>query len=65
MILQRAPSVPLRPFIAGLWASDGPLDGPIAGPLRREHVLPTGLMHVVIRLDDRPLTFLQPQTSLR
>lgn len=64
MMLQRAPGMALRPFIASLWASDGPPDAPTAGPLRREHVLPTGLMHVVIRLDERPLHFLQPNTAL-
>lgn len=48
-----------------MWASDGPPDWPIAGSLRREHVLPTGLMHLALRLDDRPLTLLQPQTSQR
>lgn len=65
MILQRAPSAPLRPFIARLWAWDGPPGAPRAGPLHREHVLPTGLMHVVIRLDGRPLHFVQPHTLLR
>jgi AraC-like DNA-binding protein len=66
MMLQRAPALALRPFIAWLWASDGAPDAPpTAGPLRREHVLPTGLMHVVIRLDERPLHLLQPATPLR
>ncbi|MGE0329364.1 MAG: helix-turn-helix domain-containing protein [Ramlibacter sp.] len=65
MIQQRAPSAPLRPFIARLWASDGPPDAALAGPLRREHVLPTGLMHIVIRLDERPLHFVQPHTLMR
>jgi AraC-like DNA-binding protein len=65
MILQRAPGAPLRPFIARLWASDGPADAPAAGALRREHVLPTGLMHLVIRLDERPLHFMQPHSPLR
>jgi AraC-like DNA-binding protein len=65
MFLQRAPSASLRPFIARLWASDGPAAPPVAGPLRREHVLPTGLMHLVIRLDERPLHFVDAQTTQR
>lgn len=65
MILQRPPGMALRPFIALLWASDGPPVTPVSGPLQREHVLPTGLMHLVIRLDERPLHFVQPHGSVR
>lgn len=63
MMLQRAPCASLRPFIARLWAGDGDADAPAPGPVRREHVLPTALMHVVIRLGDRPLYLLDPRTS--
>lgn len=65
MSLQRAPGLPLRPFVARLWASDGAAVAPLGASLQREHVLPTGLMHLVIRLDDRPLHFVQPHTGLR
>jgi len=47
----RAPRGPLRPFVKLLWISDGE---PSAGA-RREHVLPTGSMHVVLRLDEEPV----------
>ncbi len=43
----------LRPFVSRLWASDGvPRHG--AGT-RRERVLPTGNVHVVLRLGSEPL----------
>lgn len=42
----RAPRPELAPFISQLWASDGG-----AAPGTRELVLPTGTMHVVVRLD--------------
>jgi AraC-like DNA-binding protein len=42
----RAPQARLRPFIKTLWVADG--HG--AGDARREHVLPTGDMHLVFRL---------------
>jgi AraC-like DNA-binding protein len=49
-MLTRAPSPALRPFVRTLWASDEP-----AGSSARERVLPTGAMHVVIRLSEDPL----------
>jgi AraC-like DNA-binding protein len=55
MVFQRTPAAPLRVFIARLWANDDDCDGPAAGPALSERVLPTGLMHVVVRLTDRPL----------
>lgn len=45
MAIQRLPIPALRPFVALLWADDAPA----AGPATREHVLPTGLMHLVFR----------------
>jgi AraC-like DNA-binding protein len=50
MIARRIPAGPLRPFVQLLWLSDAP-----PGPTPRERVLPTGAMHVVIRLSDAPL----------
>lgn len=64
-MLQRPPCAPLRPFVARLWAGDADPGRPAAGALQREHVLPTGLMHVVIRLADRPLHLLDPRTAGR
>lgn len=52
MSFARAPRAALRPFIKQLWISDG--RDAVAGA-RREHVLPTGAMHVVLRLDDEPV----------
>lgn len=49
----RAPSAPLRPFVEVLWLSDAPALG------ARELVLPTGAMHVVIRLTDTPLVLFE------
>lgn len=50
--LSREPAPALRPFVKRLWASDG--RGPHA-PGAREHILPTGLMHVAIRLSPEPI----------
>jgi AraC-like DNA-binding protein len=52
--LTRLPRPALRPFIQALWAIDE------AGHVRRrasgrEHVVPTGAMHLVFRLSDDPL----------
>lgn len=49
----RAPRAPLRPFVRSLWTSDS-LDVP-AAPGAREHAIPTGEMHLVIRLSDVPV----------
>jgi AraC-like DNA-binding protein len=51
MELQLIPSGPLRLFVKLLWFSDG--GAPEAS--RRELVLPTGSMHLAIRLEDHPL----------
>ena len=51
--ISRLPCGPLRPFVRLVWAVDEP-----AGPRparRHEHVLPTGAMHLVIRLRQDPL----------
>lgn len=58
MSLKRVPSLQLRPFVKLLWAMDG-TSGETTGldaiRLAREHVIPTGAMHLVIRLSDQPL----------
>jgi AraC-like DNA-binding protein len=54
VLLARAPRGPLRPFVKQVWIADA--DAPAAaGAARREHVLPTGCMHIVLRLDDEPV----------
>src|SRR5262245_44583649 len=50
MRLVRFPGPPLRPFVRRLWVSDDVTTG-----AAREHVLPSGAMHVVFRLSDHPL----------
>lgn len=53
-----APDVPaqLRPWIAQLWVSQTAA----AAPGGREHVLPTGRMHLVVRLSGPPLRLVDP-----
>lgn len=52
--MKRLPLPALRPFVALLWAHPAPPAPapPAPPPVVREHVLPTGLMHLAIRLDD-------------
>jgi AraC-like DNA-binding protein len=51
--LSRAPRPDLRPFVELLWASDGGAAAP--GGTARELVLPTGALHLVLRLEPQPL----------
>jgi AraC-like DNA-binding protein len=48
--ISRAPSPALRPFVKTLWARQG-----LAAPTPHEHVLPNGMMHVVLRLSPEPI----------
>jgi AraC-like DNA-binding protein len=54
MQLTRPPPPHLQPFIKLLWASS-PDGAPTDRPGAREHVLPTGGMHLVFRLSGPPL----------
>jgi AraC-like DNA-binding protein len=54
MQLTRPPAPHLRPFVKLLWAS-APDGKPTERPDAREHVLPTGGMHLVFRLSGPPL----------
>lgn len=54
MSVLRLPLPVLRPFVAQVWASADPC-GAADVSLRREHALPSGAMHLVIRLSDNPL----------
>ncbi len=53
-MLQRRPLPHLQPYVSSLWASV-PLGEHCVGPIQLEHVLPTGHMHLVFRLNDVPL----------
>jgi len=52
MSLCRPPIPALRPFVDSVWYS--PAANPVAGTAR-ERVLPSGSMHIAVRLDDVPL----------
>jgi AraC-like DNA-binding protein len=54
LVLTRAPGPGLLPFVDTLWAVESRGDTTPAPP-RREHVLPTGQMHLVFRLAGGPL----------
>lgn len=58
----RQPRPTLRPFVEGLWSHDE-TNAPQHEP-HREHVLPTGRMHLVIRLADDPLRLFQADGDL-
>ena len=51
--MRRQPRPALRPFVETLWAMDEA--APARAPGWREHVIPTGRMHLVFRLSDDPL----------
>ena len=57
--LQRAPAPALRGLVRQLWSHD-PGTGAVARPGAREHVLPTGATHLVLRLSGPPLTLFEP-----
>jgi AraC-like DNA-binding protein len=61
-MIQCRPARPaLRPFISLLWATDA--SRPVASAPTRERVLPTGVMHIVIRLGDNPLRLFADPTD--
>ena len=53
MMLKRSPGPALRPYVETLWASDPAAEAPPAA--LRELVLPTGSMHLAIRISDTPV----------
>jgi hypothetical protein len=61
MMLQREPGPALRPFVKWLWAVDDsalPATQALKGEANsagRERVLPTGDMHIAVRLSDSPV----------
>ena len=52
--MKRLPRAALRPFVETVWALDDTAAAD-AHSQRREHVVPTGSMHLVFRLSDEPL----------
>jgi len=61
-MIRRQPSPPLRPFVSLLWASGD--SGQLAAQLsERERVLPTGAMHLVIRVSSDPLRLFDDATA--
>jgi AraC-like DNA-binding protein len=54
MIITRAPRASLRPFVRQVW-SLAETSSPAGERATREHVLPTGGMHLVFRLNEVPL----------
>jgi AraC-like DNA-binding protein len=53
--VNRSPRPVLRPFVERVWALDETSQGDASLGRRREHVIPTGRMHLVFRLSDDPL----------
>jgi len=60
MSLSRPPVAALRPFVELIWACEAA--APKAAPAR-ELVLPTGALHLVVRLDDAPLRIFRDATD--
>lgn len=60
MTLQRLPIPALRPFVSLVWASAGGASG-FEEQMVREHALPSGMMHLVLRLTDSPLRIADPR----
>ncbi|MEO3428289.1 helix-turn-helix domain-containing protein [Pelagibius sp. CAU 1746] len=62
-MLRRPLGAALRPFVSHLWAGHG---GPLSpGPSKRERMLPADSLHLVIRLEDRPLRVYRDLEDLR
>jgi AraC-like DNA-binding protein len=53
--VNRLPRAALRPFVERLWALAETVEAATHPRRRREHVIPTGGMHLVFRLSDDPL----------
>jgi AraC-like DNA-binding protein len=64
MLLKRYPPPALRPFVKSLWMADQ-TSTPGQAELSREHVLPTGEMHLVFRLSDQPLRIFDSDDDAR
>lgn len=64
MQLMRAPSPRLRPFVQALWAVAPEGSASETRPGAREHVLPTGAMHLVFRLSEPPLRIFDGGTDM-
>lgn len=58
--VKRLARAALRPFVGAVWAMDDTPASPASGR-RREHVIPTGSMHLVFRLSDDPLRLFEEE----
>lgn len=70
IVLRRSPAPALQPFVEELWASTAKGDAQAAvadpspwAPVPLERVLPTGAMHIVLRLSDTPVRVLRAPGS--
>lgn len=61
-MVRRPPAGPLKPFFSLVWACGRPGPVAFAGPVR-EHMLPTGCMHLVFRMTDGPMATLDPRSG--
>lgn len=66
MPIKRPPVPALRPFVAMVWAGENPeQDARDSLGTLREHVLPTGMMHLVFRFPGSPLRLFDSQDDRR
>lgn len=61
-MVRRSPVDPLRPFFTLVWACGRSEGHGLLHPVR-EHMLPTGCMHLVFRMTDGPMTTLDPRSG--
>jgi AraC-like DNA-binding protein len=61
MNVNRLPRAALRPFVERVWTFDEMVGADAHQRPRREHVIPTGGMHLVFRLSDDPLRLFDDQ----
>jgi AraC-like DNA-binding protein len=59
--VKRSPRPVLRPFVESVWAQDETSQAAASLRRRREHVIPTGGMHLVFRLCDDPLRLFEDE----
>lgn len=59
----RIPRPALRPFVRAMWVSAEPSSPALCAS--REHVLPTGCLHVVFRLSDDPVRLFTDQDDVK
>lgn len=58
-LIRRPPNGLLKPFLSLVWACEGPAGRGLPRPVR-EHMLPTGCMHLVFRMTDGSIRTFEP-----